>query len=59
MEEYMVPIVSSIYGKKVKCSNYQNLSCRKTETDTDTGTLSRIAQGQRYRYVQITKGLKG
>ena len=44
-EEYMVPIVSNIYGKYVKCSNCRNLRCQKTDTDTVTGKLSRIAPG--------------
>ena len=30
----------------MKCSNYRNLHCQKT--DTDTGTLSRIAPGKQY-----------
>ena len=39
-------LVSNKYG-----SNCRNLRCQKTDTDTDTGTLSRISPGKRYTYV--------
>ena len=43
----------------MKCSNYQNLHCQKTNTDTDTGTLSRIAPGKRYTLHVNWPGFKG
>ena len=54
----MVPVSEQyIYGKKVKCSNYRNLRCQKT--DTDTGTLLWIALGKRYTLHVNWPGFKG
>ena len=43
----------------MKCSNYWNLRCQKTDTDTDTGTLSRIVPGKQYTLRVNWPGFKG
>ena len=43
----------------MKCSNCRKLHCQKTDTDTDTGTLSRIGPGKRYTLRVNWPGFKG
>ena len=43
----------------MKCSICRNLRCQKTDTDTDTGSLSRIGPDKRYTLRVNWPGFKG